>query len=124
MFRIKRTKELKLAGLKPTCSVHYAYAVAKAGNVERWLPLVDHAAKFDAETVARVKAHYAGKANAGVLSFEEVVEPKPAVKPEPVKLLEPKPVQESAKPAATVEPPKEPEPEPKPARNRHHKAGH
>lgn len=101
MFRIKRTKHATPNPLDaftgaPAPAVHWAAAVAPEGNITAWVSTAPVAGAFDEATCARVRGHYAARANAGRLEFEDVAPPLPA--PEPIR------VEPSVVPAATETP--------------------
>ncbi len=81
MPRIKRVKHgpATFPALPP--AVHYATAVAAAGNVTGWTDDPARALDVSAETAALVLAHYAGRPNTGTVTVEsetpepELVEP-------------------------------------------------
>lgn len=70
-MRIKRTKTGHGGpdDLPPSTAVHWAKQADTQGVVVAWVKAEADAADFDAETAAKVRAHYAGRANVGLLEF-------------------------------------------------------
>jgi hypothetical protein len=121
-YRIKRVKDpiaaALIGGALP--ATHYARSVDATGYVTGWTPEADAAGAFDEAAVARVRAAYKGRANAGTLTFERLAAPKAPEAAEPVRLearpeppaaAQPVAVSPPAAPPAPQAPPKQPEPE-------------
>ncbi len=128
MFRIKRTKYLPPQPMdaitgSPPPAVHYAQRVDANGCVSLWTADVEQAADVDAATVARVKAHYAGRPNAGQLSAEslqpESVE-APVLEQPPEPAVEELPQEQSPEPAEEPSQEESPEPVEAPAQPEEH----
>ena len=90
MVRIKRTK--KAPGMATTpATVHYALAVAPAGNVTAWTANADKAGEFSDDIGAKVREFYLRRENAGELTFEKVKATAPAPTPTPAPTAAPVP---------------------------------
>lgn len=96
MFRIQRTKKHPGLVFGPP-AVHYAVAVAPAGNITAWTADPDAAALVPVEVCQKVQAFYHGKPHVGDLACLPD-------RPEPVLVEESKPVEPVMQAVAEVKP--------------------
>ncbi len=110
MYRIKRVKTAQPGpdGMRPPATTCYAVSVAPAGNITGFTADSTKAGLFSDDLMARVKAHYSSRPQAGKFEYLKEPEPLPEVKAvEPVKVDPPTlPVtpEAAAKPEAKPEP--------------------